>query len=136
MLLEGKFLVFLNFPLITWVTQVSKLFSHFWQLVCATLSTIVQHGSHVCSTCVCPLVGGEVIRAGEDLAAHSAAVGLVAGVEPHVPGEHVAPSECSLTNLTEVSSAPNTNTRVSGARLTTLTVNRRVRVHEKLNWTL
>ena len=79
---------------------MSQLFSHFWQLVCATLSTIVQHGSHVCSTCVCPLVGGEVIRAGEDLAAHSAAVGLVAGVEPHVPRQHVGPRERPLAHLT------------------------------------
>ena len=88
------------FSLITRVTQVSQLFSHFWQLVCATLSTIVQHGSHVCSTCVCPLVGGEVVRAGEDLAAHSAAVGLVAGVEPHVPRQHVGPRERPLAHLT------------------------------------
>ena len=79
---------------------MSQLFSHFWQLVCATLSTIVQHGSHVCSTCVCPLVGGEVVRAGEDLAAHSAAVGLVAGVEPHVPRQHVGPRERPLAHLT------------------------------------
>ena len=102
---------------------MSQLFSHFWQLVCATLSTIVQHGSHVCSTCVCPLVGGEVIRAGEDLAAHSAAVGLVAGVEPHVAGQHVAPGEGSLADLAEVGSAASTNTRVRGARLKTSTVN-------------
>lgn len=47
-----------------------------------------------------PLVGGEVVRAGEDLAAHAAAVGLVAGVEPHVPRQHVRPGERPLAHLT------------------------------------
>ena len=45
-------------------------------------------------------MGGEVVRAGEDLAAHSAAVGLVAGVEPHVPRQHVGPRERPLAHLT------------------------------------
>lgn len=52
-----------------------------------------------------PLVGGEVVRPGEHLAAHPAGVGLDASVEPHVPGQHVAPCEAPLTNVTEVSLA-------------------------------
>ena len=53
-------------------------------------------------TCVCPLVGGEVVRPGEHLAAHPAAVGLVAGVEPHVATQHVAPGKSSLANLAQI----------------------------------
>ena len=68
-------------------------------------------------------MGGEMVGPAEDLTAHLATVGLVAGVESHVSGEHVTTGECSLTNLTEVGSAANTNTRVRGARLTTITVN-------------
>ena len=36
------------------------------------------------------------------LAAHPAGVGLDAGVEPHVPGQHVTPGEASLTDITEI----------------------------------
>ena len=50
-----------------------------------------------------PLVGGEVVRPGEHLATHPAGVGLDASVQPHVPGQHVAPSEAPLTNVAEVS---------------------------------
>ena len=66
-----------------------------------TLSTqsIVTDVIH---TSVGPLVGGQVVRPGEHLAAHSAAVRLVAGVEPHVAAEHVAPSKCPLTHLTQI----------------------------------
>lgn len=56
----------------------------------------------IISTCVCPLVGGEVVRPGEHLAAHPAAVGLVAGVEPHVAAQHVAPGKRSLANLAQI----------------------------------
>ena len=49
-----------------------------------------------------PLVGGEVVRPGEHLAAHPAAVGLVAGVEPHVAAEHVAPGKRPLAHLAQV----------------------------------
>jgi len=37
-----------------------------------------------------PLVSGEVVRARENLTAHATSVGLDAGVQTHVPGEHVA----------------------------------------------
>ena len=70
-----------------------------------------------------PLVGGEMVRPAEDLPAHLAAVGLVAGVESHVAGEHVTTGECPLTDLTEVGPAANTHTGVRGARLTTITLN-------------
>ena len=36
------------------------------------------------------------------LAAHPAGVGLDAGVEPHVPGQHVAPREAPLAHVAEV----------------------------------
>ena len=58
--------------------------------------------THIISTCVCPLVGGEVVRPREHLAAHPAAVGLVAGVEPHVAAQHVAPGKSSLANLAQI----------------------------------
>lgn len=36
------------------------------------------------------------------LATHPAGVGLDPGVEPHVPGQHVAAGEAPLTNVAEV----------------------------------
>ena len=69
-----------------------------------------------------------MVRPAEDLPAHLAAVGLVAGVESHVTGEHVTPGEGSLADLAEVGSAASANTRVSGARLSTVTVNRSVQI--------
>ena len=68
-----------------------------------------------------PLVRGQVVRAAEHLvvlrhyypgimwsppaylATHPTGVGLDAGVEPHVPGQHVTPSEAPLTNVAKVS---------------------------------
>ena len=55
-----------------------------------------------CVTCVCPLVCGEMVRPGEHLATHAAAVWLVAGVEPHVAAEHVTPGKCSLAHLAQI----------------------------------
>ena len=51
---------------------------------------------------MCPLVCGEVVRPGEHLATHAAAVGLVSGVEPHVAAEHVTPGKCSLAHLAQI----------------------------------
>ena len=41
-----------------------------------------------------------MVRPAEHLPAHLAAVGLVAGVEPHVPRQHVGPRERPLAHLT------------------------------------
>jgi len=51
---------------------------------------------------VSPLVGGEVVGPAEHLPADCAGVGLDAGVESHVPGQHVTPGEASLTDITKI----------------------------------
>ena len=56
----------------------------------------------VINTSVGPLVSGEVVRPGEHLTTHPAAVWLVTCVEPHVPAEHVTPGKCPLTHLTQI----------------------------------
>ena len=47
-------------------------------------------------------MGGEVVGPAEHLAADCAGVGLDAGVESHVPGQHVTPGEASLTDITKI----------------------------------
>ena len=43
-----------------------------------------------------------MVRPGEHLAAHPAAVRLVSGVEPHVAAEHVAPGKRPLAHLAQI----------------------------------
>ena len=43
-----------------------------------------------------------MIRPAEHLSTHSAAVGLHACVQSHVPGKHVTPGKASLAHITEV----------------------------------
>ena len=43
-----------------------------------------------------------MVRPAEHLSTHSAAVGLHACVQSHVPGKHVTPSKAPLAHITEV----------------------------------
>lgn len=49
-----------------------------------------------------PLMRGQVIRAGEDLAADLAGVGFDAGMQTHMAGEHVRSGERSFTDIADV----------------------------------